>query len=54
VRKELYFKAQRMIIDRVYWLPFFTQRDIHGSNKKLSYELGPDQVPRYQYATWQE
>ena len=54
LRKELYFKAQKRIIDRVYWLPFFTQRDIHGCNKNLSYELGPDQVPRYQYATWKE
>ncbi len=54
LRKSLYAKAQKRIIDRVYWMPIFTQRDIHGSNKKLHYDLGPDQVPRYQYATWKD
>jgi peptide/nickel transport system substrate-binding protein len=54
LRKTLYSKAQKRIVERVYWMPFFTQRDIHGCNKNLSYELGPDQVPRYQYATWKE
>jgi peptide/nickel transport system substrate-binding protein len=54
LRKTLYAKAQKRIIERVYWMPFFTQRDIHGSNKNLHYDLGPDQVPRYQYATWKD
>ena len=53
-RKELYAKAQKRIIENVYWLPFFTQRSIPGANKKLFYEMGADEVPRYQYATWQD
>ncbi len=53
-RKELYEKAQKRIVDQVYWLPFYTERAMHGTNKNLHYELGADQVPRYQYATWKD
>ncbi len=52
-RKVLYEKAQKKIVDQAYWLPFYTERAMHGTSKSLHYELGADQVPRYQYATWQ-
>jgi len=51
-RKELYSKAQKRIIEKVYWMPWFTQRDIQGASKRLFYEVGIDQVPRFQYAEW--
>jgi len=53
-RKALYQKAQKRIVDQADWIPFFTERAMHGTNKHLTYELGVDQVPRYQYATWKD
>ena len=52
MRKDLYVKAQKRIIDRAYWMPFFTQRSISGVNKNLALTVGVDEVPRFQYATW--
>lgn len=51
-RKDLYAKAVKRICEKAYWMPFFTQRDLHGANKHVDYILGLDQVPRYQYASW--
>jgi peptide/nickel transport system substrate-binding protein len=48
-RKGLYKKAQQRIIDRVYMMPWFTERAIHGASKHFSYVLGSDEIPRYQY-----
>jgi len=53
-RKELYEKAQKRIVDQAYWLPFYTERAMHGTSKNFQYELGVDQVPRYQYGVWKE
>lgn len=52
LRRTLYQKAQRRIIDRVYWMPFFSLHMIHGHNANLKYKAGVDQVPRIQYAEW--
>jgi peptide/nickel transport system substrate-binding protein len=51
-RKELYKKAQHRIIDRVYMMPWFTERALHGANKDFIYTLGSDEIPRYQYGHW--
>jgi peptide/nickel transport system substrate-binding protein len=52
VRKELYTKAQKRVIEQAYWIPLFTEHSIHGANKKVNYVLGHDQVPRFKYASW--
>jgi len=51
-RSVLYKKAQQRIVSEVYWMPFFVRHALHGTNKDFQYELGVDQVPRYQYGTW--
>jgi peptide/nickel transport system substrate-binding protein len=48
-RKALYQKSQQRIIDRVYMMPWFTERAIHGASKNFVYTLGSDEIPRYQY-----
>ena len=53
-RKEAYKKCQHRIIDRVYMIPWFTERTLHGANKNFVYSLGSDEVPRYQYGAWTE
>jgi len=51
-RKALYAKAQHRIIEQAYWMPFFIQHQLHAHHKDLKFEVGLDEVPRYQYATW--
>lgn len=51
-RKELYSKAQRHIVEQAYVMPFYSMHYITGANKKLKYKIGPDEVPRFQYAEW--
>ncbi len=53
-RKDLYYKAQKRIVDQVYWMPFFVQHEIQGANKHFQYDLGVDQIPRWQYGSWKE
>jgi peptide/nickel transport system substrate-binding protein len=51
-RKELYRKCQKIIMDKAYWVPFYARHAIHGTVKNFNYELGADQVPRWQYGRW--
>ena len=51
-RKELYAKAQKKIIEEAYWMPFFIVHTIWGRHKDLEVIVGRDEVPRFQFATW--
>ncbi len=51
-RKTLYKKAQERITKMVYWMPFFIQHTLNATNKDFHYEMGVDQVPRWQYGVW--
>ncbi len=51
-RKELYQKAQRRIVEQVYWMPFYQQHAILGVNKHFDFSFGVDEVPRWQYGRW--
>ena len=51
-RKELYAKAQKRIIDQVYWMPFFMVHQVHGVNEEINLILGKDAVPRLQSVYW--
>lgn len=53
-RKELYRKAQQRIMDQAYWMPLWILNEVHAVNKHFQYELGTDQVPRWQYGKWIE
>jgi peptide/nickel transport system substrate-binding protein len=53
-RKTLYRKCQKIIIDKAYWVPFYARHAIHGTVKNFHYELGADQVPRWQYGSWSD
>jgi peptide/nickel transport system substrate-binding protein len=53
-RKKLYHKAQQRIIDQAYWIPLYVKHAIHGTNIHFDYQLGADQVPRWQYGVWKE
>ena len=51
-RKDLYAKAQKRIIDRAYWLPWYINHDLQGAYKNLKYVVGTDEIPRYELAEW--
>lgn len=51
-RRSLYGKAQERIVTEAYWMPFYIRHAIHGTNRHFHYDLGTDQVPRWQYGTW--
>lgn len=51
-RKILYRKAQERIVNEVYWMPFYIRHALNATNKHFHYEMGTDQVPRWQYGTW--
>lgn len=51
-RKTLYKKSQERITKMAYWMPFFIQHTLAGTNKDFHYEIGADQVPRWQYGVW--
>ena len=53
-RKEIYKKAQKIIVDQAYWLPFYARHDISAADKRFRFVLGVDQVPRWQYGKWVE
>ena len=53
-RREIYKKAQKIIVDKAYWLPFYARHDISASDKRFQYTVGADQVPRWQYGKWVE
>jgi peptide/nickel transport system substrate-binding protein len=52
VRKELYTKAQKRIVEEAYWMPFFIVHQIYGRDKNLSLHVGRDEVPRFNEAFW--
>ena len=52
VRKELYAKAQKKIVEEAYWMPFFIVHQIFGRNKNLNIIVGKDEVPRFTEASW--
>lgn len=53
-RKELYHKSQQRIMDKAFIIPFFSEQVINGANKHFHYEVGADEVARYQYGYWKE
>jgi peptide/nickel transport system substrate-binding protein len=53
-RKELYRKSQQRIMDKAFIVPFFAEQVINGANKKFNYEVGADEVARYQYGSWKD
>jgi len=53
-RKALYSKAQKIIVDQAYWMPWNAVHRINATNKHFEYEFGPDEVPRWQYGVWKE
>ncbi len=53
-RTYLYSQAQRKIVDNAYWLPFYARHEISAADARFVFELGVDQVPRWQYGHWKE
>lgn len=53
-RQEAYAKAQKLLHDKVYWIPINVQYTIEGVNKKLNYEAGSDEMMRVYGASWKE
>ena len=49
-RKQLYVKAQRRIVEQVYWIPRFGVKRFYGHHKDLDLKAGLDEVPRFQFA----
>ncbi|MDH3703218.1 MAG: ABC transporter substrate-binding protein [Alphaproteobacteria bacterium] len=54
LRKEIYKKAQKRIIDQAYWMPFFGVKRFYGIHKDLDLKAGLDEVPRFQFAKWKK
>jgi hypothetical protein len=53
-RKQLYSKAQKRVIEQVYWLPMFGVKRFYGIHKDLDLKAGLDEVPRFQFAHWKK
>jgi peptide/nickel transport system substrate-binding protein len=53
-RKELYRKSQKRIMDQAYLIPWYATHLINGANKNFIYEVGADEVPKYQYGYWKD
>ena len=54
IRKALYKKAQKRIIEQVYWIPNFGVKRFYGVHKDLDLKAGLDEVPRFQFAKWKK
>jgi peptide/nickel transport system substrate-binding protein len=52
LRKALYAKAQKRIMEEAYWMPFFVVHQVYGKAKNLNLIVGKDEVPRYNEASW--
>jgi len=53
-RAAIYKKAQKRIIDQVYWMPMFGVKRFYGVHKDLDLKAGLDEVPRFQFAKWKK
>ena len=53
-RKAIYIKAQKRIIDQVYWMPTFGVKRFYGIHNNLDLKAGLDEVPRFQFAKWKK
>jgi len=53
-RQEAYAKAQKLLHDKIYWIPINVQYTIEGVNKNLNYEAGSDEMMRVYGASWKE
>jgi peptide/nickel transport system substrate-binding protein len=53
-RAEIYKKAQKRIVDQVYWMPTFGVKRFYGVHKDLELKAGLDEVPRFQFAKWKK
>jgi peptide/nickel transport system substrate-binding protein len=51
-RAELYKKAQRRIVDEIYWMPINTVNSIYGANKKLELKLPINETLLLKTAEW--
>ncbi len=51
-RQGLYSKAQKRVIEQVYWLPMFGVKRFYGIHQDLNLKAGLDEVPRFQFASW--
>ena len=51
-RKEQYAKAQEIIKENAYWMPFFGLVRFYGKSVDLDIKVGLDEVPRFQFAKW--
>jgi len=53
-RAAIYKKAQKRVIDQVYWMPTFGLKRFYGVHKDLDLKAGLDEVPRLQFAKWKK
>ena len=53
-RAEIYKKAQKRIVEQVYWMPTFGVKRFYGVHKDLELKAGLDEVPRFQFARWKK
>ena len=54
LRKAIYKKAQKRIIEQAYWMPTFGVKRFYGIHKALDLKAGLDEVPRFQFAKWKK
>lgn len=52
LREAIYKKAQKRIVEQVYWIPTFGVKRFYGVHKDLELKAGLDEVPRFQFAKW--
>ena len=51
-RKQLYFQAQKYVVDNALWLPLYARYTIEGVNRKLVYQPAGDEYQYFEKAYW--
>jgi peptide/nickel transport system substrate-binding protein len=53
-RKQLYFQAQKYVVDQAYWVPLYARYTIEGVNRKLAYQPAGDEYQYFETAYWMD
>jgi peptide/nickel transport system substrate-binding protein len=54
LRQQLLRQAQRIILRHTYWMPLYSQYEILGISKRLTYQAAGDEIIRVFDVTWRD
>jgi len=54
IRKAVFAKMQKKIVEEAYWMPFYSIKELAGKNKNLNIEMVAGQIPWFKGASWKK